>query len=264
MIKNEYYTLITGASKGIGRAIAVEMAGRGHNLILHSLPGEDLHTLCMSLALKYGIQVRIFELDLTETNGPMRLFNEIGKENLMVNILINNAGIGIEGPLESYSKDDIDNIIFLNIRALTLLTTLFIPSLKKIDSYILNISSLGSYVATPYKSVYLASKSYIFYFTRALEAELRGTRVKTCVLAPGGVRTNKNVLERIRMAGWMSQRSSISPEEVARKGIRAMFMGKRVVVPGRLSRFIFSISFIIPEGIILAITRSIFRREFPI
>ncbi len=261
---NVFYTLITGSSRGIGRAIAFEMASRGHNLILHSLPGEELPGLSASLTSKYNILVRLFEIDLTETDGPIKLYQEIEKEGLRVNILINNAGIGIEGPLESYSKEAIDHIIFLNIRALTLLTTLFIPTLKETDSYILNISSLGSYVATPYKSVYLASKSYIFYFTRALDAELRGTRVKTCIIVPGGVRTNQRVLERIRQAGWMSERSSISPEEVARKGIKAMFSGKRVVIPGRLSRLIFSISFIIPEGIILAVTRSIFRRELPI
>lgn len=263
-MKNEFYTLITGSSLGIGRAIATEMASRGHNLILHSLPGEHLDFLSETLVSEYGVTVKIFEIDLTETEGPMKLFSEVEKSGLKVNILINNAGIGIEGPLESYSKEDIDNIIFLNIRALTLITTLFIPSLKKTDSYILNISSLGSYIATPYKSVYLASKSYIFYFTRALEAELKGTSVKTCIFVPGGVRTNKNVLERMKKAGWMSERTSISPEEVASKGIRAMFSGKRVVVPGRLSRLIFSISLFIPEGIILAITRSIFRREFPI
>lgn len=263
-MKNEYFTLITGSSRGIGRAIATEMASRGHNIILHSLPGEDLKSLSNMLSSEYGVAVKIFEIDLTETEGPLKLYSEVEKAGLMVNILVNNAGIGIEGPLESCSKVDIDNIIFLNIRALTLLTTLFIPALKKTDSYILNISSLGSYIATPYKSVYLASKSYIFYFTRALEAELKGTSVRTCIFVPGGVRTNKNVLERIRQAGWMSQRSSISPEEVASKGIRAMFKGKRVVVPGRFSRLIFSISFIIPEGIILAITRSIFRREFPV
>lgn len=263
-MNSDFYTLITGSSKGIGRAIAYEMASRGHNLILHSLPGEDLSQLSITLSSRYNIIVRIFEIDLTETDGPMRLFREVEKESLNLNILVNNAGIGIEGPLESYSKEDIDNIIFLNIRALTLLTTLFIPALKKTDSYILNISSLGGFIATPYKSVYLASKSYIFFFTRALEAELKGTRVKTCIFAPGGVRTNKAVMKRISQAGWMSKVSSISPEEVARIGIKAMFQGKRVVVPGRFSRFIFTISFIIPEGIILAITRNIFRREFPI
>jgi short-subunit dehydrogenase len=259
-----YYTLVTGASKGIGRAIAVEMAARGHNLILHSLPGEDLHSLCMSLALQYNVHVRIFEIDLTTPEGPSELFNEIEKENLLVNILVNNAGIGIEGPLETYSRKDIDNIIMLNIRALTLLTNLFVPTLKTRDSYIMNISSLGSFLATPYKSVYLASKTYIFYFTRALEAELKGTSIKTCIIAPGAVRTNKTVLERIRQAGWISERSSISPEEVARNGIRAMFKGRRVVIPGKLSRLIFRISYLVPEGIILAITRSIFRRELPL
>jgi short-subunit dehydrogenase len=129
---------------------------------------------------------------------------------------------------------------------------------------ILNISSLGSFIPTPYKSVYLASKTYIFYFTRALEAELKGTSVKTCIFAPGGVRTNKKVLERIERAGWIGKSSSISPEEVARHGIRAMFKGRRVVIPGKLSSLIFTMGLFVPEGIILAITRKLFKRELSI
>lgn len=263
-MNNEYFTLITGASRGIGKAIAGEMALRGHNLALHSLPGEQLEKIAEELEKAHGITVKIFEIDLTETDGPMRLYNEFIDRGLKINILINNAGIGMEGPLESFSRQDIDNMIFLNVRALTLLTSFFTPELKKTRSFILNISSFGCYIATPYKSVYLASKTYIYYFTRALEAEFKGTSVKTCVFVPGGVRTSRKVLNRIEQAGWMSKRTSLSPEEVACKGIKAMFRGKNVWMPGRLTRFIFSMCLFVPEGIILAITRNIFRREYSI
>lgn len=260
-MKNEFYTLITGASRGIGKAIAGEMALRGHNLILHSLPGEHLSTFSSQLMEDHNVKIRYFEIDLTEHDGPFKLFSLVKAEGLKINILVNNAGIGIEGPAETCSNKDIDNILSLNVRAITLLTTFFIPDLKQTSSYILNISRLGSFIPTPYKSVYLASKSYIFYFTRALDAELKGSSVKTCIFAPGGVRTNKKVLERIEHAGWLSKSSSISPEEVAKHGLKAMFKGKKVVIPGRLSSLIFTLGLFIPEGIILAVTRKLFKRE---
>ena len=260
MIK-EYYTLITGASRGIGRAISHEMASRGHNLILNSLPGEELESISAGIAEKYGISVKYFETDLSGLNGPENLFRAVESAGLKVNILINNAGTGIEGPLECYSREDIDTILFLNVRALTLLTFYFTPSLKKTSSYILNISSLGCYIPAAYKSVYLASKSYIYFFTRALESEFKGTGIKTCLFMPGPVKTNARVIKRVAGAGWLAGKSMLEPEDVASAGIKAMFNGKRTHIPGRLNKLLFSMGLIIPEGVIIALLRNLFRRE---
>jgi short-subunit dehydrogenase len=257
----EYFTLITGASRGIGKAIAFELGSRGHNLILHSLPGEGLEKICEDLAAKFSIKTSFFEIDLTLNDGPVTLFKLIDENKLIINILINNAGIGIEGPIEKYTPADIDNMIFLNVRALTLLTYYFIPQLKQTPSYILNLSSFGSYIPTAYKSIYLATKSYIYFFTRALESEFRGTSVRTCMLVPSGVRTNPKVLIRIERAGPVSRATVLSPEEVAAAGVKGMFSGRRVIMPGRLNRFIFSFCLFIPEGIIMALMRRLFRNE---
>jgi len=256
-----FYTLITGASKGIGKALATEMASRGHNLILSSLPGERLDYLCASLADKYNIKARCFEIDLTSSDGPLNLFMAAENNGLMVNILINNAGTGIEGPLESYTQKGIDSIIFLNIRALTLLTYFFAPELKKTSSYILNISSFGCYVPAAYKSVYLATKTYIYYFTRALASEFRGSSVKICMFIPSAVRTNEKVITRIEKTGWAAKASLMEPEEIASLGIKGMFKGRTAIIPGRLNKFIFSIGLFLPEGIIMAVLRNMFRRE---
>lgn len=264
MLDKNLYTLITGSGRGIGRAIATEMASRGHNLIMHSLPGEDLEKTASELAERYNINVRSFEVDLTESEGPMNLFRAVESEGLSVNVLVNNAGVGIEGPLEAHSGNDIDRILFLNIRAMTILTSLFVPGMRRTRSYILNVSSFGTYIPTPYKSVYLATKTYIFYFTRSLQAEFKGSSIRTCVFLPAGVRTNANVLNRIETAGWVSKRTSLTPEQVASKGLRAMFRGKKVYIPGGLARLVFSIALFVPEGIILAITRSLFRHEHAI
>jgi short-subunit dehydrogenase len=201
-----------------------------------------------------------FEGDLNTENGPVSLFEFVQNKGLKINILVNNAGIGYEGPIEGYSKNQIDHMIMLNVRVLTLLTVFFTPELKTHNrSYILNISSFGGYIPTAYKSVYLATKSYVYFFTRALESELNGCPVKTCVAVPSAVRTNKNVLDRIERNGWFSQKSALNPEEVAAEVIKGMFKGRKVILPGKLSSMFFSVALIVPEGILMWLTRRIFR-----
>jgi hypothetical protein len=258
---DEYYALITGAGKGIGRAIATLMASRGHNLILSSLPGENLEILCSVLKEKHGIKACYFEVDLTTNDGPETLFRKTEENGLKVNILVNNAGVGIEGPVETYSREIIDSMILLNIRALTLLTFYFTPELKKRSSYLLNISSFGCYAPAAYKTVYLATKSYIYYLTRALDSEFKGTSVKTCLVIPSAVRTNELTNKRIARAGWLARASVLNPEDVAAKVLDDMFKGRKVIIPGRINRFIFRISTFVPEGIILAAARNLFRSE---
>ncbi len=258
---DELFALVTGAGKGIGREIATALAVRGHNLILSSLPGENLDMLCSVLSEKYGIKTHYFEVDLAKNNGPELLYMKTVENGLKVNILVNNAGVGIEGPVETYSREIIDSMILLNIRALTLLTFYFTPELKKRPSYLLNISSFGCYTPTAYKTVYLATKSYIYYLTRALGSEFKGTSVRTCLLIPSAVRTNELTIKRIDRAGWLARASVLDPEDVASKVLNDMFKGRKVVIPGRINRFIFGISALVPEGIIIAAVRNLFRSE---
>lgn len=257
-MNNGQYALITGSGRGIGRALAHELAKRGYNLALHSLPGENLSEYADELSEIYGIRTLTYEVDLTSNDGPSRLYNSIVNDGVNISILVNNAGTGIEGPLESYSLQDIDSIILLNIRALTMLTFLFTPGLKTHDSYLLNVSSIGSYVPTPYKSVYLASKAYINFFSKSLEAEFSGSTVKVCILAPGGVHTNPKVNVRIQNAGWLGRKTSLYPEEVAIKCIDHMLKGRRVVIPGTLTFILFRLSRLLPVGMLQSVSRRVF------
>lgn len=258
---DRYFTLITGASSGLGKALAEELAARKYNLILHSLPEQGLADFSNELRINHKIEVLHYETDLTTNDGPSSLYEFVRKNLCNVNMLINNAGIGYDGPIENYTRQQIDQMILLNIRALTLLTYFFTPDLKKNSkSYILNISSLGCYHPTAFKSVYLASKAYIFNFTRALDSEFKGTSVRTCILAPGAIRTNKFVLDRIKRSGWFGNYSALDPSEVAATGIKGMLKGRKVMIPGKFNCFIFSIGLFVPEGIIVFITRRIFRK----
>jgi short-subunit dehydrogenase len=258
--ENNIYAVVTGASLGIGRSIAKELANRGYNLVLSSLPGQGLPDLCNELESANKIHAYCLECDLTAENGPENLFEFVQNNRFRVNKLVNNAGIGYEGPVEDYSKKQIDHMILLNVRAMTLLTVFFTPELKTHDqSYILNISSFGGYTPTAYKSIYLSTKSYVYYFTKALESEFKGSSVKTCVAVPSAVRTNKNTLGRIERNGWFSQKSALDPEEVAAEVLNGMFKGKKVILPGKLSRLFFNVAIFVPEGIIMWLTRRIFK-----
>ena len=119
---NNTYAVVTGASDGIGGAIARELASRKHDLILHSLPDQGLSELCGELENNHKIHALHYEVDLTAENGPQSLFEFVKSKQCEVNILVNNAGIGFEDLIESYIKKQIDCMILLNKRALTLLT----------------------------------------------------------------------------------------------------------------------------------------------
>lgn len=254
----EPFALITGAGKGIGKAIAIELASRKHNVILHSLPGEGLADLCSEIEVSYGVCTYHLESDLTEENGPLTLFEYVKSTGRDIDILVNNAGIGYSGRIETLTIEQIDTMIFLNIRALTHLTYYFIPLLRVQKlSYILFLSSFGSYFPVAFKSIYLSTKSYVFYLGRALGSELKGSPVKICTVVPSGVKTNVNTLKRIKQS-ILGTMTSLSPEEVARVSVNGMFKGRSVIIPGRLTASFFITGMFVPVGLMLLLTHRIF------
>lgn len=258
-MNEEYYVLITGASQGIGKAFAYEMAGRRQNLIINALPGEGLQSLRDEIIRTFKVKVFCFENDLTDKDGPKQLYDFIKHQSLKVNFLINNAGIGLDGRIENHTPACIDTMLFLNIRAATLLVSFLTRELKQApESYILNVSSFGSYLPVPFKSVYLSSKSYIYFFTRSLQEEFKETRVKACVVLPGPVKTNKKVIERINASGFIGKTTALTPEEFVKSTIRKVLKGKEIIIEGRLNSIIFSIATITPEGILLNLLKRVF------
>src|ERR1700741_5198861 len=153
-MKNNIYTLITGASEGLGKALAIECARRKMNLILVALPGPELYALANLIKENYPVQVISIGKDLCRDESCVELYNEISGLNLSVNMLINNAGIGStvlfeEGAIALYEKQ-----IKLNVLATTLITRLFLNTLQRHNhSYILNVGSLASFFYLPKKQV---------------------------------------------------------------------------------------------------------------
>ncbi len=253
------FTLITGASLGIGKALATECAGRGMNLFLVSLPGDGLENFLRELAQQFGIVTEYLCIDLTRESSANAVYEYAKIRNIQVNILINNAGIGHAGDFHHMDTIQIQEMIDLNLRALTTLSLLFIRDMiKNNHGHILNVGSLGAYTPVAYKSVYLATKSFVFFFTSALREEYKKTPLKFSVLMPAGVLTNDNVKERVKKAGVLSKLSVLSPEYVARYTLNKMAKGKFTIMPGHMSQMIFTVSKIIPNGVLLAIMKKVF------
>jgi len=246
----KYYTLITGASEGLGKALALECASRKMNLILVALPDSGLKELANFIRHNFMTEVIIFEKDLSITNSCYELFSAIKNQNLQVHILINNAGMGgtqffVEGNPQVYEKQ-----INLNVLATTIITRLFLHNLERnTPSHILNVGSMASFFSLPKKQVYGGTKSYILSFSKSLRKELKHDNIHVSVLCPGGINTNLPVTLLNKSGTWLSQISIMNPEEVAPIAISEMLKGKEVIIPGAMNNFYMFLDKIIPEWI---------------
>jgi short-subunit dehydrogenase len=232
--KNKY-ALVTGASQGLGKAIALELAKRKFNLLLVSLPNQNISDLAKKLE-KENIIVDYFETDLTKKENIFSLADWANKHP--ISVLINNAGCGGSVNIIDASIDYIDTIIQLNITATTLVTKLLIPNLiQQNKSYILNISSMAAFSPIGYKTVYPASKKFIEYFSQGLNEELKGKNINVSVVYPGPMKTNKNVTSRIEKQSKFVNAGVVELDDVARICLNGLFKGKTKIIPGKLNKF---------------------------
>ncbi|WP_299578857.1 SDR family oxidoreductase [uncultured Sunxiuqinia sp.] len=258
---NSQYTLITGASTGLGKAFALECAHRKMNLVLSALPNENLEDLTRQLRQNHGIKVFYKETDLTN-RVAVEEFAQWATSNFSINILINNAGIGGTQHFIDSTTTYLDDMIQLNIRAMTLLTRLLLPSLKQqTPAHILNVSSLAAFSPVPYKTIYPASKAFIHHFSRGLEAELQDTNVRVSVLNPGPIMTNSDVCKRIDAQSSYVKLSIMTPEQVAQIALKKMLRGKSVIIPGLMNRINAFFIRLVPVNFRIFVGTQIFKRE---
>lgn len=247
-MRNTYYTLITGASEGFGKALAIECASRNMNLVLVALPGHELHSLTDFIKRNYYVDVISIEKDLCRDESCSELFNEVNALGLQVNMLINNAGIGSTMMFEKGSVYQYEKQIKLNVLATTIITRLFLENLKQNSpSYILNVGSMACFFSLPRKQVYGATKSFIYSFSKSLRKELLKDNVHVCVLCPGGMNTNLAVTLMNKTANFISRLSVMNPEDVAPVAIDALLKGKEVIIPGRLNKLFMLFNWLLPN-----------------
>lgn len=247
---NHAYALVTGASMGIGRALSIETAKRGYHLALVALPGSNLEKLAAYIRKHFDVTVIFMEIDLTTPQAPMQIFHWIKKENITLQILINNAGLGHLGPFTDYSYEFYQKLIRLNIESVVLLSRLFIPELQKnYESYILNLGSIASFFPIPYKVAYAGSKMFVYSFSRALREELKKDNIKVSVLCPGPILTNQDVIARIRKGGFWGKLSCMRAQDMAKTTLNKLFRGKAVIIPGAVNKLLTCLNFILPPGL---------------
>ncbi len=233
------FALVTGASEGLGRALAGALARRGIGLVLSALPGGGLAQTADALARRHGVRVEWQELDLCGEEGARTLFEWTRERGLAVGMLVNNAGVSFHGPFAESRLEQNERMIRLNVLAPVRLTHLFLPELRRHSpAYLLQVASLAAFYPLPCKSVYAPSKSFLLHFSLALREELRGTGVRVSVLCPGGMRTNAACRELIDGQGAVGRLSAVAPDRVAEAAVRGLLAGRPVIVPGLLNKLL--------------------------
>ena len=256
-MKTNVYTLITGASEGFGKALALECASRKMNLILVALPGTQLKCFADMLRENYAIDAVALEKDLSLEENCIAVYNEVKARELQVNMLINNVGLGStmlfkEGSLDFYQKQ-----VKLNVMTATVMTYLFLDMLRSNSpSYILNVGSLCSFFYLMKKQVYGATKSYIYFFSKSLRRELCSEFVNVSVICPGPMNTNQSVTALNETNNWLTRMSTMNPEEVAPIAIEGLLNKKEVIIPGFLNQVFLILDLMIPSFLKRMITDS--------
>lgn len=231
--------LVTGASAGIGSALATEFARHGHDLVLVARRVEALKALAGELSERHGVRATVIPMDLSVRRAADELAVAVRQRDLHVDVVVNNAGIAESGAFRDMDGDGIHRLLMLNVAAMTQLSRAFLPDMLAADwGRILNVASTAGFQPLPGLAVYAASKAYVLSFTEALTEELRGTGVRATALCPGLTATDMAD----QVSGFGNAPPELpsvllsSPDAVAREGYAACMRGEAIRVPGLANR----------------------------
>jgi uncharacterized protein len=251
---NKPLALITGASGGIGEELARQMAAK-YRLVLVARSQDKLAALAQELG---GAET--IALDLAAPHAVQTLQSELQARKLEVEVLVNNAGIGEFGEFAQTAPDKLEQMIFLNIGALTMLTRALLPQMiANKRGRILNVASTAAFFSGPLMAVYYASKAYVLSLGEALDEELKGTGVSVTTLCPGPVATGFQERAAMQESKLLSNKMNpmTSVQEVASDALAALENGQRIVIPGLMNKInTFSTRFI-PRALIPAMIKNI-------
>ncbi|MBP7807219.1 SDR family oxidoreductase [Candidatus Saccharibacteria bacterium] len=246
-INKNSWAVITGASGGIGRALAHECAQDGYNVVLAGRGEQDLRKLAREIEKKHGVKNLVFSGDLSDEHTPKKLYQLTQQRKCNVEILINNAGFGDYGPFAKSQQVVATDMIAVNIAALTVLARLFgAYMVERKSGRIMNVASTAAFLPGPYMAVYYATKAYVLSLSQALSQEWQGSGVTATALCPGPTKTGFAKTSNASKAGIFSGKLPTA-EEVARFGFVAMKRGRRVAVHGRRNKLATQLTRILPR-----------------
>lgn len=255
------YALITGAGRGIGKELAVQLAQRGYNLLLVARSIGDLEALAQTVEADYQVKAHCLNADLSADGASIAVADWCKTLGVSVSMLINNAGYGLWGNFDGLDLAAQMNMLKLNINALVELTYCMLPLLKQQSAaYMLNVSSTAAYQAVPSLAVYSASKAFVLSFSRALRYEQQCGNVSVTCLCPGPTDTGFAKRAGMDALQEIAEKFNMSPVEVARVGLKAMFDKKAEVVPGFLNRVSAIAARHVNKGVVERIIASLYKK----
>lgn len=261
-MESSHYTLITGASSGIGEAFAKECASRKFNLVLVARNIQKLEELANKLTKEFNVIVHIFPMDLTKENAAKEIFDFCEDKQLRVNILINNAGLGFTNKFENLKVDYCEQLVRLNNLAPLQLMRLFAPKMKQLEkANIINISSMAGLFTVPYKSLYAATKHFTTALSFTLYQEYKNTNLHFSTVCPGGVPTNENVSRRMNQYSGLKKASFTSAEYVVKQSLNKSLMGKVLIIPGTLNLISYYLLRVLPLKLRLKVLENTIAQE---
>ncbi len=224
--------LITGASSGLGLELAQLFAAERSNLVLVARREQQLQTLAEQLRSQHNVDVRVLARDLSQPAAPQEIFDELTRQGIQIDVLVNNAGFGTRGPVAQLDVQRQLDMVQLNVKALTQLTLLFLPGmLARNQGGILNVASTAAFQPGPNVTVYYATKAFVLSFTEGLAEELRHTPLRITCFCPGPTHTGFAAvadMEKTSLFKFGAMRADV----VARTGYKGFRKGKTLVVPG--------------------------------
>ena len=246
-------TVITGASAGIGVALARVFAQHGHELALVARREDRLNSLADDIAASGARRPIVIVLDLLQSGAAQRINEALLAQGAEPQFVVNNAGFGLVGLASARDLDEQLQMIDLNVRVLTELSLAFVESLARHRGGLLNVGSMAGFLPGPGMAVYYATKAYVLSFTEALHSELKPRGIRVAVLCPGPVPTE--FAERAGLSKRSQQPSILtqSAETVAKAGYDGLMGGHRTIVPGAINRLITVLVRIIPRRMILGL-----------
>jgi uncharacterized protein len=253
------WAIITGASSGIGKALAFEFAAGGFNLLLAARNEAALNDVATQCRSRHGVETEVVASDLSCTESVDQLISTLTLDSRQFEVLVNNAGFGIHG---DFASTDIDqNIQLVNVQltaALRLTRTVLPGMIARRSGRILNVASVYSFSPVPFQSVYAACKAFLLSFSSALQNEIKGAGVTVTVFCPGVTQTEFRSRAGI---GEKREDSGMTAEAAARVAYRETLRGTHIVIPGLANRLFAVASRILPAEATSGLIRFINRQR---
>lgn len=251
------WAIVTGASAGIGRALAEQLAGGGTNLVLTARRVDRLQKLAEELSKKHGVRTETYAADLTNPAAPEGIREFTARKGIETELLVNNAGFGAFGYINDIPLERLLEMVQVNCAAVVHLTRLFIPAMvERKHGDILIVASTASFQPVPFNSVYAATKAFDLLFAEGIAEEVRKFGVRVCALCPGPTTTE---FQEVAHQPDRPMKVNETAEKVARVGLEALAAGKSWVISGAMNRLMMETERIAPRGLVARMAAKMMR-----